>query len=334
MSTDLLKAKREIENVTGFEINDTYNLPAEEKIEDKARKGLQKTNDSYKIYMEQVSQYKLLSPKEELNLAKRMAEGDKKAKEEFINANLRLVVSVANGYKNTKLSTLDLIQEGNIGLLEAVERFDYTRGNKFSTYAVWWIKQAIGRGIAQSANMVRIPVYQVEKINKIKRERNRLEERLGKEVTVNELSKATGFSEKDVAWLLSMSQTPVSLDIPTGESGIDTFASFIKDDNRLFDEDIFESEFSERFKELFSSLNEKEFKVIELRFGIYDGKSRTLEDISQTMGLTRERIRQIEKNALGKLKNSRYFKDLYPEYYAKNDMDKLMRDEPVENLII
>lgn len=317
MDKELLTAEENVQDIAESEVDYTYDLPLEDELEEDFMQNFQNASDNYKIYIKQIAQYKLLTPEKEIELAKKIAEGDRKAKEEFINANLRLVVSIASKYKNSKLSSLDLIQEGNIGLIKAVERYDYTTGNRFSTYATWWIKQAITRGIEMSANTIRIPVHGIEKISKIKKEKNKLEEKLGRDATVSEISNVTNIPEDTVAWLLNVSQTPASLDIPTGESGIDTIASFVKDESKLFNEEIIDAEFSERFDDFFKNLSEKERKVITLRYGVYDDRRRTLEEIGNILGVTRERIRQIEQEALEKMKDSDYIKDIYPERFSR-----------------
>ena len=270
-------------------------------------------NDPVRMYLKEIGQIKLLTTEEELELADRIAQGDEQAKAILAEANLRLVVSIAKRYVGRGMLFLDLIQEGNIGLMKAVEKFDYTKGYKFSTYATWWIRQAITRAIADQARTIRVPVHMVETINKLARVERQLTLELNREPTEEELAKKMGTSVEKIRDIYKISQEPVSLEIPIGEEDDSHLGDFIPDETNMSPEDFAVNELlKDEISEVLLTLTEREEKVIRLRFGLEDGRPRTLEEVGQLFGVTRERIRQIEAKALRKLRHpsrSRKLKD-------------------------
>ncbi len=270
-------------------------------------------NDPVRMYLKEIGQIKLLTTEEELELADRITAGDEQAKATLAEANLRLVVSIAKRYVGRGMLFLDLIQEGNIGLMKAVEKFDVTKGYKFSTYATWWIRQAITRAIADQARTIRVPVHMVETINKLARVERQLTLELNREPTEEELSKKMGTSVEKIRDIYKISQEPVSLEIPIGEEDDSHLGDFIPDETNMSPEDFAVNELlKDEISEVLLTLTEREEKVIRLRFGLEDGRPRTLEEVGQLFGVTRERIRQIEAKALRKLRHpsrSRKLKD-------------------------
>ncbi len=270
-------------------------------------------NDPVRMYLKEIGQIKLLTTEEELELADRIQEGDEQAKATLAEANLRLVVSIAKRYVGRGMLFLDLIQEGNIGLMKAVEKFDVSKGYKFSTYATWWIRQAITRAIADQARTIRVPVHMVETINKLARVERQLTLELNREPTEEELSKKMGISVDKIRDIYKISQEPVSLEIPIGEEDDSHLGDFIPDETNMSPEDFAINELlKDEISEVLLTLTEREEKVIRLRFGLEDGRPRTLEEVGQLFGVTRERIRQIEAKALRKLRHpsrSRKLKD-------------------------
>lgn len=260
-------------------------------------------DDPVKMYLKDIGKVPLLSPEEEIELAKRMAEGDEEAKRRLSEANLRLVVSIAKRYVGRGLLFLDLIQEGNFGLMKAVEKFDYTKGFKFSTYSTWWIKQSITRAIADQARTIRIPVHMVETINKLTRVTRQLTQKLNREPTIEEIAKEMNVSEDKVREIMKISQDTVSLDTPVGEEEDSSLATFMQDENAISpQESAAQVMLKEQLLEVLSTLTPREQKVIMLRYGVEDGHPRTLEDVGKEFNVTRERIRQIEAKALKKLR--------------------------------
>ena len=270
-------------------------------------------NDPVRMYLKEIGQIKLLTMDEELKLADRINAGDEEAKTILAEANLRLVVSIAKRYVGRGMQFLDLIQEGNIGLMKAVEKFDVTKGYKFSTYATWWIRQAITRAIADQARTIRVPVHMVETINKLSRIQRQLTLELNREPSEEELAKKMGMSIDKVREIYKISQEPVSLETPIGEEDDSHLGDFIKDERNVSPEEYATNEMlKDEIASVLLTLTEREEKVIRLRFGLEDGKSRTLEEVGQMFGVTRERIRQIEAKALRKLRHpsrSRKLKD-------------------------
>ena len=269
--------------------------------------------DPVRMYLKEIGKVPLLSAEEEIELAKRMENGDQEAKKRLAEANLRLVVSIAKRYVGRGMLFLDLIQEGNLGLIKAVEKFDYRKGYKFSTYATWWIRQAITRAIADQARTIRIPVHMVETINKLIRVSRQLLQELGREPTPDEISEEMGMPVDRVREILKISQEPVSLETPIGEEEDSHLGDFIQDDNVPVPAEA--ASFTllrEQLVEVLGTLTEREQKVLRLRFGLDDGRARTLEEVGKEFNVTRERIRQIEAKALRKLRHpsrSRKLKD-------------------------
>ncbi len=261
-------------------------------------------NDPVRMYLKEIGQIKLLTTEEELELADRILEGDEEAKTILAEANLRLVVSIAKRYVGRGMLFLDLIQEGNIGLMKAVEKFDVTKGYKFSTYATWWIRQAITRAIADQARTIRVPVHMVETINKLARIQRQLTLELNREPTEEELAKKMNTSVDKIREIYKISQEPVSLETPIGEEDDSHLGDFIKDEHNMSPEEYATNEMlKDEISDILLTLTEREEKVIRLRFGLEDGKARTLEEVGQIFGVTRERIRQIEAKALRKLRH-------------------------------
>lgn len=260
--------------------------------------------DPVRMYLKEIGKVPLLSADEEVELAKRMAEGDEDAKKRLAEANLRLVVSIAKRYVGRGMLFLDLIQEGNLGLIKAVEKFDYHKGFKFSTYATWWIRQAITRAIADQARTIRIPVHMVETINKLIRVSRQLLQELGREPTPEEIAAELDMPVERVREILKISQEPVSLETPIGEEEDCHLGDFIQDDNvPVPAEAAAQTLLKEQLDEVLDTLTEREQKVLRLRFGMDDGRARTLEEVGKEFDVTRERIRQIEAKALRKLRH-------------------------------
>ena len=269
--------------------------------------------DPVRMYLKEIGKVPLLSAEEEIELAKRMEQGDENAKKRLAEANLRLVVSIAKRYVGRGMLFLDLIQEGNLGLITAVEKFDYRKGYKFSTYATWWIRQAITRAIADQARTIRIPVHMVETINKLIRVSRQLLQELGREPTPEEIAEEMDMPVDRVREILKISQEPVSLETPIGEEEDSHLGDFIQDDNVPVPADAAAfTLLKEQLVEVLGTLTEREQKVLRLRFGLDDGRARTLEEVGKEFNVTRERIRQIEAKALRKLRHpsrSRKLKD-------------------------
>ena len=275
--------------------------------------------DPVRMYLKEIGKVPLLTAEEEIELAKRMEAGDEKAKQKLAEANLRLVVSIAKRYVGRGMLFLDLIQEGNLGLIKAVEKFDYEKGYKFSTYATWWIRQAITRAIADQARTIRIPVHMVETINKLIRESRQLLQELGREPLPEEIAERMGISVERVREILKISQEPVSLESPIGEEEDSHLGDFIQDQNVPVPAEAAASNLlRDQLNEVLDTLTEREQKVLRLRFGMDDGRARTLEEVGKEFQVTRERIRQIEAKALRRLRHpskSRKLKD----YLDAND---------------
>lgn len=262
------------------------------------------TDDPVRMYLKEIGTVPLLSAEEELELAKRKAEGDEKAKERLIEANLRLVVSIAKRYTGRGMSFLDLVQEGNLGLMKGVQKFDYTKGYKLSTYATWWIRQSVTRALADGARTIRVPVHMVETINKIAKMQRKLTLDLGYEPKTSELAKALGMTEEKVEEILQIAREPASLETPIGEEDDSNLGDFVADSNVVTPEQNVESVMlREHIDTLLGDLKDRERQVIVLRFGLDDGHPRTLEEVGKEFNVTRERIRQIEAKALRKLRN-------------------------------
>ncbi|MHC3417879.1 RNA polymerase sigma factor RpoD [Aerococcus urinae] len=270
-----------------------------------------KTNDPVRMYLKEIGRVDLLTADEEVALAKRIEAGDPVAKQELAEANLRLVVSIAKRYVGRGMSFLDLIQEGNMGLMKAVEKFDYTKGFKFSTYATWWIRQAITRSIADQARTIRIPVHMVETINKLVRIQRQLLQELGREPTPEEIGAEMDLPTEKVRNIMKISQEPVSLETPIGEEDDSHLGDFIEDNDAMQpDEYINQELLKEQLNEVLDTLTDREENVLRLRFGLEDGQTKTLEQVGQQFGVTRERIRQIEAKALRKLRHPSRLKQL------------------------
>jgi len=261
-------------------------------------------DDPVRMYLKEIGRVPLLTPEEEIDLAKRMENGDDEAKRRLAEANLRLVVSIAKRYVGRGMLFLDLIQEGNLGLIKAVEKFDFRKGFKFSTYATWWIRQAITRAIADQARTIRIPVHMVETINKLIRVSRQLLQELGREPSPEEIAKEMNISEDKVREIMKIAQEPVSLETPIGEEEDSHLGDFIEDhDARAPAEEASFTLLREQLDEVLKTLTDREQRVLRLRFGLDDGRARTLEEVGQKFGVTRERIRQIEAKTLRKLRH-------------------------------
>ena len=295
-----LEELQEIEEVTEEEIADTDALV-----------DTFSTDDPVRMYLKEIGKVPLLTPEEEQDLARRMAEGDEEAKRRMAEANLRLVVSIAKRYVGRGMLFLDLIQEGNLGLIKAVDKFDYTKGYKFSTYATWWIRQAITRAIADQARTIRIPVHMVETINKVIRVSRQLLQELGHDPSAEEIAEEMGMPVDKVRDILKIAQEPVSLETPIGEEEDSHLGDFIPDEDASEPSEA--ASFSllrEQLMTVLDTLTPREKKVLELRFGIVDGRTRTLEEVGKEFNVTRERIRQIEAKALRKLRHPSHSKKL------------------------
>ena len=288
-----LEELQEIEEVTEEEMNET-----------EAMADTFSTDDPVRMYLKEIGKVPLLTPEEEQDLAKRMAEGDEEAKRRMAEANLRLVVSIAKRYVGRGMLFLDLIQEGNLGLIKAVEKFDYTKGYKFSTYATWWIRQAITRAIADQARTIRIPVHMVETINKVIRVSRQLLQELGHDPSAEEIAAEMNMPVDKVRDILKIAQEPVSLETPIGEEEDSHLGDFIPDEDASEPSEAASfSLLKEQLMEVLDTLTPREEKVLKLRFGIEDGRPRTLEEVGKEFNVTRERIRQIEAKALRKLRH-------------------------------
>ena len=262
------------------------------------------TDDPVRMYLKEIGTVPLLSAEEEIELAKRKADGDELAKERLIEANLRLVVSIAKRYTGRGMSFLDIVQEGNLGLIKGVEKFDYTKGYKLSTYATWWIRQSVTRALADQARTIRVPVHMVETINKMSKMQRKLTLELGYEPSIPELAKALDMSEEKVMEIMQIAREPASLETPIGEEDDSNLGDFVADSNVVTPEQNVESVMlREQIDTLLGDLKERERQVIVLRFGLEDGHPHTLEEVGKEFNVTRERIRQIEAKALRKLRN-------------------------------
>ena len=304
VSDDLGMDMDEVPDNDEEELVDPLELAAEYNLDDPVR-----------MYLKEIGQVKLLTAEEEIELAKRVSEGDKKAKDRLTEANLRLVVSIAKKYSGRGLHILDLIQEGNTGLIRAVDKFDYTKGNKFSTYATWWIRQAITRAIADQARTIRVPVHMVEVINKATRCNRKLVQELGREPTLEEIAAELNLPIEKIIEANRTAADTLSLDMPVGDEEDTTIGSFVEDDNTPGPVDATSNAMlSEALTEILGTLTEREADVLRMRFGMYDGRTHTLEEVGQIFGVTRERIRQIENKAIRKLRHpsrARKIRDFY-----------------------
>ena len=304
VSDDLGMDMDEVPDGDDEELVDPLELAAEYNLDDPVR-----------MYLKEIGQVKLLTADEEIELAKRVSEGDKAAKDRLTEANLRLVVSIAKKYSGRGLHILDLIQEGNTGLIRAVDKFDYTKGNKFSTYATWWIRQAITRAIADQARTIRVPVHMVEVINKATRCNRKLVQELGREPTLEEIAAELNLPIEKIIEANRTAADTLSLDMPVGDEEDTTIGSFVEDDNTTGPVDATSNAMlSEALTEILGTLTEREADVLRMRFGMYDGRTHTLEEVGQIFGVTRERIRQIENKAIRKLRHpsrAKKIKDFY-----------------------
>ena len=276
-------------------------LPSAEELADTSDARL---DDPIRMYLKEIGKIKLLTPEEELEIAKKMSEGDEDARRRMSEANLRLVVSIAKRYVGRGMQLLDLIQEGNLGLMKAVEKFDYTKGYKFSTYDTWWIRQSITRAIADQARTIRIPVHMVETINRVLRTSHAMVQQLGREPTTEEIAKELHLEVSKVEEVLKIAQEPVSLETPIGEEEDSHLGDFIQDDEASQpQEEASYTLLREQLEEVLSTLTSREEQVLRMRFGLTDGKPHTLEEVGKEFDVTRERIRQIESKALRKLRH-------------------------------
>jgi len=294
---------------------DLANLEEEELVDPVDLAAEYNLDDPVRMYLKEIGQIKLLSAEEEVELAKRVAEGDQVAKNKLTEANLRLVVSIAKKYSGRGLHILDLIQEGNTGLIRAVDKFDWQKGNKFSTYATWWIRQAITRAIADQARTIRVPVHMVEVINKATRCNRKLVQELGREPTVEEIAKELNLPVEKIIEANRTAADTLSLDTPVGDEEDTSIGSFVEDERTPGPADATSNAMlAEALKEILDTLTEREADVLRMRFGMYDGRTHTLEEVGQIFGVTRERIRQIENKAIRKLRHpsrAKRIKDFY-----------------------
>ena len=294
----------DLAEVDDEELVDPVDLAAEYNLDDPVR-----------MYLKEIGQIRLLSAEEEVELAKRVGEGDQEAKNLLTEANLRLVVSIAKKYSGRGLHILDLIQEGNTGLIRAVDKFDWTKGNKFSTYATWWIRQAITRAIADQARTIRVPVHMVEVINKATRCNRKLVQELGREPTVEEIAAELGLPVEKIIEANRTAADTLSLDTPVGDEEDTSIGSFVEDERTPGPADATSNALlAEALKEILDTLTDREADVLRMRFGMYDGRTHTLEEVGQIFGVTRERIRQIENKAIRKLRHpsrAKKIKDFY-----------------------
>ena len=287
------EADIDLNELTEDDLVDPVDLAAEYSLDDPVR-----------MYLKEIGQVRLLSAEEEVELAKRVAEGDQVAKNKLTEANLRLVVSIAKKYSGRGLHILDLIQEGNTGLIRAVDKFDWTKGNKFSTYATWWIRQAITRAIADQARTIRVPVHMVEVINKATRCNRKLVQELGREPTVEEIAAELNLPVEKIIEANRTAADTLSLDTPVGDEEDTSIGSFVEDERTPGPADATSNALlAEALKEILDTLTEREADVLRMRFGMYDGRTHTLEEVGQIFGVTRERIRQIENKAIRKLRH-------------------------------
>ena len=283
---------------------DMVDIPEEDLIDPVDLAAEYNLDDPVRMYLKEIGQVKLLSAEEEVELAKRVSEGDQEAKNKLTEANLRLVVSIAKKYSGRGLHILDLIQEGNTGLIRAVDKFDWTKGNKFSTYATWWIRQAITRAIADQARTIRVPVHMVEVINKATRCNRKLVQELGREPTVEEIAAELGLPVEKIIEANRTAADTLSLDTPVGDEEDTSIGSFVEDERTPGPADATSNALlAEALKEILDTLTEREADVLRMRFGMYDGRTHTLEEVGQIFGVTRERIRQIENKAIRKLRH-------------------------------
>ena len=302
---DMMDGDIDLRGLEEEEMVDPVDLAAEYSLDDPVR-----------MYLKEIGQVKLLSAEEEVELAKRISEGDQEAKNKLTEANLRLVVSIAKKYSGRGLHILDLIQEGNTGLIRAVDKFDWTKGNKFSTYATWWIRQAITRAIADQARTIRIPVHMVEVINKATRCNRKLVQELGREPTVEEIAKELGLPVEKIIEANRTAADTLSLDTPVGDEEDTSIGSFVEDERTPGPADATSNALlAEALKEILGTLTEREADVLRMRFGMYDGRTHTLEEVGQIFGVTRERIRQIENKAIRKLRHPSRAKKIR-DFYA------------------
>ena len=320
MGIQILSSEPEVEDVLDENIDDMDVVPGESEEEEPLVDPVElaaefNLDDPVRMYLKEIGQIPLLTPEEEQELARRVTEGDKEAKNQLTEANLRLVVSIAKKYSGRGLHILDLIQEGNTGLIRAVDKFDYTKGNKFSTYATWWIRQAITRAIADQARTIRVPVHMVEVINKATRCNRKLVQELGREPTLEEIAAELNLPIEKIIEANRTAADTLSLDMPVGDEEDTTIGSFVEDDNTPGPADATSNTLlAEALAEILGTLTDREADVLRMRFGMYDGRTHTLEEVGQIFGVTRERIRQIENKAIRKLRHpsrAKKIKDFY-----------------------
>ena len=293
-----------LDEIDAIENGELEAPPTEEELARYDDLGEGRLDDPVRMYLKEIGKIKLLTPEEELETAKRMAEGDEEARKRMSEANLRLVVSIAKRYVGRGMQLLDLIQEGNLGLMKAVEKFDYTKGYKFSTYATWWIRQSITRAIADQARTIRIPVHMVETINRVLRTSHSMVQTLGREPTTEEVAKELHMDVPKVEEIMKIAQEPVSLETPVGEEEDSHLGDFIQDDDASQpSEEASYTLLREQLEDVLATLTPREQQVLRMRFGLQDGKPHTLEEVGKEFDVTRERIRQIESKALRKLRH-------------------------------